>query len=384
MNEAELASRFSDATYHCEHHNADLNYVGKFALSEVPLSVGFKVVLTGEGADENFGGYPMYLPDYLRETDFSVKESVRPPEAVRVAKLKGTEDQVAEYYTSIGAKSPISHPPSLPRRMLNETSTPASMAAFQPPSSIFAPWCFEQYGDCDTETTVANNIDGHVRSLINERWHPLNSAMYVWSKGHLVNQFLSCLGDRTEMAHSIEARTPFLDHHLTTYVNNLPPSMKIRYRSDEDRFVEKYILREASKPFITQELYERKKHPYSAPTSYPSGGPLHTLFSDLITEVNVQQLGFLDWSTVQGIVKRAFEEQSPLAMRNAFCIAQWIVLGQRFGVKRAKPFETGLEATEQNGDRNEDGEDGMMVHDIARPRAGVLGKRRAPALNHKV
>ena len=48
MNEQALAERFEDATWHCEHHNHDLNYVGKFALSEEPTKVGFKVVLTGE------------------------------------------------------------------------------------------------------------------------------------------------------------------------------------------------------------------------------------------------------------------------------------------------------------------------------------------------
>lgn len=47
MNEAALAARYEDATWHCEHHNPDLNYVGKYALSEVPTELGFKVVLTG-------------------------------------------------------------------------------------------------------------------------------------------------------------------------------------------------------------------------------------------------------------------------------------------------------------------------------------------------
>ena len=47
MNEAELAKRFEDATWHCEHHYPDLNFIGKFALSELPREHGFKVVLTG-------------------------------------------------------------------------------------------------------------------------------------------------------------------------------------------------------------------------------------------------------------------------------------------------------------------------------------------------
>ena len=50
MNEVELAKRFEEATWHCEHHYPDLNYIGKFALSELPREHGFKVVLTGNSS----------------------------------------------------------------------------------------------------------------------------------------------------------------------------------------------------------------------------------------------------------------------------------------------------------------------------------------------
>lgn len=43
MNEDALAARFEDATYHCEHHNPDLNYIGKYALSEVPRELGLRL-----------------------------------------------------------------------------------------------------------------------------------------------------------------------------------------------------------------------------------------------------------------------------------------------------------------------------------------------------
>ncbi|KAK3062768.1 hypothetical protein LTS18_003402 [Coniosporium uncinatum] len=143
------------------------------------------------------------------------------------------------------------------------------------------------------------------------------------------------------MAHSIEARTPFLDHHLTEYISGLPPSMKIRYeagRNGEDsRFVEKYILREAAKPFITKELYERRKHPYSAPTTYPEGGPLHKLFKRLLTRAKVEQLGFVEWAKAEGLVERAFAGNEPSAMRVALCVAQWVVIAERFSIGRAEP-----------------------------------------------
>jgi len=330
MNEEELAKRFEDATWHCEHHNPDLNFVGKYALSEVPRAHGFKVVLTGEGADENFGGYPLYLPDYLRETDGawpkgSLAESQRQKQCDR------TEHEAAKYYQSVGADSKNRNS-SVASRQLNNITTVASMAAFS--CTLWAPWT-SCYGDCDPRETIANATDGRVRELIMKKWHPLHSAEYIWTKGHLANIFLTCLGDRTEMAHSIEARTPFLDHYLTEYVNNLPPSVKIRYEPKDDRFIEKWILREASKPFITTELYERKKHPYSAPTTWPAEGALHKLMRKLITQSNVEQLGFIDWRKTHGLVERAFVDKDPLALRFTLLVAEWVVLSQRFGVQPA-------------------------------------------------
>jgi len=134
----------------------------------------------------------------------------------------------------------------------------------------------------------------------------------------------------------LEARTPFLDHHLTEYVNNLPPSAKLRWDEKEKVFLEKWVLREASKPFITKELYERKKHPYSAPTSYPQGGPMHKLLEGIITKENIEDLGFLDWDQCKDLVQKAFVKDSALAMRYSMVVSQWITIGKRFGVKRAE------------------------------------------------
>ena len=340
MSEDELAIRFEDATWHIEQTNPDLNFVGKFALSEVPEEAGYKVVLTGEGADEHFAGYPLFLPDYLREADAAWAHENTLPESERETQLNLAEAAAKAYYDSVGADTSI-RGPSVPRKMLNNITTVSSMAAFQP--DVFEDWTTLTHGTTDVQRIIANNIDGIARQKILNSWHPLHAAEYVWSKGHLPNIFLTCLGDRTEMAHSIEARTPLLDHHLTEYVNNLPPSSKIRWlppseENPEGRFVEKWVLREAAKPFITQELYERKKHPYSAPTTWPRGGPLHQLLARLVTRENVEALGFVRWNSVHWLVDHAFGPQGrPGAMRKALVVAEWVVLSKRFGVRRARP-----------------------------------------------
>ncbi|KAI3401819.1 hypothetical protein diail_8197 [Diaporthe ilicicola] len=333
MDEEGLAERFEDATYHCEHHNHDLNFVGKYTLSEVPRENDCKVVLTGEGADEQFAGYPLYYPDFLREPDPAWPGGQSPAEDQRQRLCDEFDKQIADSYSSIGADA-SNRGPSLPLRQLNNITTPASMAAFQLPPEFFARWtrCYAPTTPLDT---IASNVDGRVLDLVQKSWHPLHSALYVWTKGHLANNFLSCLGDRTEMAHSIEARPPFLDHELAGYVNNLPPSVKLRWNHDTKTLTEKWVLREAVKPFVTDEIYKRSKHPYTAPVSWPTGGPLHRLFEGLVTEPNVEELGFLDWENVKGLVDMAFIEKDVAAFRQTLIIAEWIVISQRFAIEKA-------------------------------------------------
>ncbi|KAL8867531.1 MAG: hypothetical protein Q9174_005607 [Haloplaca sp. 1 TL-2023] len=202
------------------------------------------------------------------------------------------------------------------------------------PHLALSPWT-SCYGSLSPQVTMIENMDERIRELMRKKWHPLHGAQFVWNKTALPNMLLTNLSDRTEMSHSIEGRVPFLDHHLIEYVNALPPSVKIRYDPTTNALTEKWILREASRPFITQELYERKKHPYSAPSVYPVGGPMFQLMKRLVTREEVEELGFVEWSKVEGLVERAFEAQDQVALREVFGVAQWVVLGKRFGVPKA-------------------------------------------------
>jgi asparagine synthase (glutamine-hydrolysing) len=200
--------------------NHDLNFVGKFALSELPREKGYKVVLTGEGADEIFAGYPLYLPDFLREADNSWHGpgSVI-PEAERQRMCAEAEELTANVYQAIGADW-TNRGDNDARRLLNGITTPASMCAFQ--FDAFTEWAKEAYRQNPQVTIAKVAEDLTVDRYIQKRWHPLLSALYVWTRGHLVNSFLSCLEDRTEMAHSIEAR-PGVSRSRANRVRQLAP-----------------------------------------------------------------------------------------------------------------------------------------------------------------
>lgn len=68
--------------------------------------------------------------------------------------------------------------------------------------------------------------------------------------------------------------------------------------------------------------------------TWKPGSPLHQLFVRLITEENIERLGFIDWDKVQFLVRDAFEEKDGFALRSAICIAGLVVLSQTFCVKR--------------------------------------------------
>ncbi|RAQ99514.1 asparagine synthase [Stemphylium lycopersici] len=282
VGETELADNLEQAVYHAEHHNQNLNFVGKFLLSRMVHAHGYRVVLTGEGADEQFAGYPMFRPDMVRGED----------EHHQGDRVAAADDAMARLLDQRGSTACANVPPVVGRE-LRAIGTARALSAYQ-----LAPECWHPSLPAPRPLeTLAAGMSVSAKFNMQHKWHPLHAALYVWTKSHLANSILSCLGDRTEMAHSLEARTPFLDHHLTSYVNSLPPAVKLRYDASTSpaTFTEKWILREAARPFVLPELYARQKHAYTAPMLYRIGGPLHRLYTRLLTQNNVARLGFLDW-----------------------------------------------------------------------------------------
>lgn len=347
VDETSLASDFADTAYHCEHHHFDLNCVAKFALSTLPREHGVKVVLTGEGADEHFAGYPYFPAEFLREADLALPESpLAADNELRKGMQHAADAEMKAIWNNIGANGESDQ---------DGSNFSESLLAWHPKKDLFSAWVRNQeYGRVDSRKVIMDSYPSDVREKMNSRWHPLHTAQYKWNKNALANVLLSCLGDRTEMAHSVEARTPYLDHHLAEYVNNLPPSVKLAYtpvdqlsKADHgpvwkqsgtslQSLTAKWILREAVRPFITDELYRRKKHPFLAPTKWPVDGPLNRMFERLLTREAVERLGFVDYSVVEGALNHAFGDAGDSkAFRTLAYVGAWVTLSERFDVAQA-------------------------------------------------
>ncbi|KAL4958158.1 nucleophile aminohydrolase [Aspergillus filifer] len=327
MTEEEIAIRFEDTVWFTETPIPDVNGMGRIAVGELAHSHGKKVILTGEGSDEHFGGYPDMLSKMFFEPDFSW-----PPPPFEMP-------DSSELF-EVGREAiplPIESAAST-KQMLNNSSIFARAISFY--NLPFATWAAE-YAIDDLETAFAEHFGVQTLSNMSEKWHPLNSASYQWAKSILANYILRYIGDGADMVHQIETRPPFLDHHVTEFSNQIPPSLKIRYDPSNKVLREKYILREAMRPFVTDEVMNRTKRAYLGPSTFKEGGPLHQTVTRLLTQENVERLGFVDWDQLQDQIIKGFRDSDQRCFRSSLFVAQLVVLSQRFGVTTAtNPFQT--------------------------------------------
>jgi asparagine synthase (glutamine-hydrolysing) len=240
---------FTRTLWHAERTFYNTLGVAKWHMSRKVHECGYKVVVTGEGSDELFGGYPMFKRDLLMH-------ATSPAE--RDAALAELERSNRVFAGAILAESSQSHPAL------------ADTIGFTP--SWIQPWILtlglvrpllskrltEELVDYDPIEAIAGSLD--VDKLRGR--HPLDRAQYSWIKTMLEGQILTWGGDRVDMANSMESRPAFLDHHLAEFAFRVPPSMRIR------NFVEKWVLREAMRHVLPKVLYEREKFAFMAPPSH--------------------------------------------------------------------------------------------------------------------
>jgi asparagine synthase (glutamine-hydrolysing) len=174
---------------------------------------------------------------------------------------------------------------------------------------------------------LLNGLD--VRHRLTGR-QPVNQALYLWGKTQLPNYVLTMLGDRMEMAHSIEGRVPFLDHHVVELVCSFPVAQKVR------GMVEKYVLREAARPVLTDIVYKRHKHPFtSPPVALAPNERLHEMVQDTLRGPVLASLPFYDQAKVVALLDRlptmdagALTAADPVLMM----LLSTCVLHERFGL----------------------------------------------------
>lgn len=254
----DLADHFAAAVYHAEWPVLNAHSIAKYLLSRAVRDAGIKVVLTGEGSDEILGGYPHFRRDHILHGDNRLDATEK------AALLHSLE---AANISSAGTMLPqgTTHLESVQRTL---GFVPSGLEGWAQIGSgllrVAQEGFIAEFAGRDSFRVLMNCLD--VERQLKGR-AVLNQSLYVWGKTMLPNYVLTNLGDRMEMAHSVEGRLPFLDHHVVEEAARMPVGMKIK------GMTEKYVLREAARHVLIEAVYARQKHPFMSPpaTLQPNG-----------------------------------------------------------------------------------------------------------------
>ena len=253
---AGIGEMFPDVIRHTERPILRTAPAPLFALSRLVRDAGYKVVLTGEGADEVFAGYDIFKEAKLRRFCAAQPQSrLRPLLFQRLypylPKLRGQSQAYREAFFAAGANE-IADPlfSHLPR-----FRTTAGGKVF------FSASMRESLRGHDALAGLRESLPADFT-----RWHPLSQAQHLETAYLLPGYILSSQGDRVAMAHAVEGRFPFLYHRLVEFAARIPPRLKLRAMR------EKHILRESMKRLLPSEIGNRPKQPYRAPDSQSFSG----------------------------------------------------------------------------------------------------------------
>ena len=273
-----LADAFAGAARAAEQMMMNGHGVGKYLLSRFVRDRGLKVVLTGEGADEMFAGYPAIRFDHLRERHGSAEAAIAALAATNTASIGFS-------MPSMRATSPQL---DVVRRVLG--SVPGFFEAFAETGEIARTLFADPLPHINPYLAILEDADA--RGTLSSR-DAVARSLYMLTRTMLPAYMLTVLGDRMEMAHSIEGRVPFLDHELAEFVARVPSALKI---SDD---TDKQILRDAVRDVVPESIYRREKHPLRAPVE--TDGPMWEMLQDMVRGL---QLPFLDPARVKAFVER--------------------------------------------------------------------------------
>ncbi|HEX3314220.1 MAG TPA: asparagine synthase (glutamine-hydrolyzing) [Gemmataceae bacterium] len=244
------------------------------ALAKSVHEHGYKVALTGEGADEWLAGYPWYkshrmlghldvvpgLRDLLRDTYLRAVGSPRVP-----------ENQVRRALEAVAG----------PNAWLNAYGLfSLSKARF------FSEAMWAKIGDHVPFEDLRLNLDRA------KRWNSLNRSLYVGARVMLPGLLLSQKGDRVAMNASVETRYPFLDEEVFDFLAPLAPGWKIR------GLTEKLILRYLAQRWIPKSAAWRRKAMFRAPLDGFHLATMPTFVDELLSPESLRKSGYFDVPSV--------------------------------------------------------------------------------------
>lgn len=270
----DLIAHFPDAVRLGEGLSINGHTVAKYLLNRAIRAAGYRVALTGEGADELLLGYAHFRQDLGLAANNPL-----------VAGFHTAEADVAEL--GVWRFGPI------PSWLLAKALQGRRVARL-----LTGGLRLDEAFTALDAVLPADQLAGR---------HRLHQSAWLWIRLALANYILPTVGDGAEMAHGIEGRLPFLDHRLFEALRDLPPEAHF------SGGLEKALLRQALGERLTPGLRQRPKHPFLAPplTAFAAWRDfLRSSFAELAP------LPQLDFAAIHALLSRL--EDAPADMHRAW------------------------------------------------------------------
>jgi asparagine synthase (glutamine-hydrolysing) len=259
---ADIGRVFPDVIWHTETPIMRTSPAPLFLLSKLVRDHHFKVVLTGEGADEFLAGYNIFKEAKVRR--FWARQ---PESSLRPLLLKRLYPYISDLSSGSGA-----YLAAFFREGLTNVEAPDYSHTIRWRNTSRTRRFFAEDLRQAVQASKGSEIPEVYYPPDFARWDALHRAQYLEITIFLSQYLLSSQGDRVAMAHSVEGRFPFLDYRVVEFCNHLPPQLKLH------GLTEKYLLKQVAREWLPDEIWRRPKRPYRAPihrSFFPSseGGP---------------------------------------------------------------------------------------------------------------
>ncbi len=290
-----IGSSLTDVLWHCEKPLLRTAPVPLYLLSQVVRDNGFKVVLTGEGADEVFGGYNIFREAKVRQ--FWAKQPNSKFRGLLLRKLYPyifSDPRLGAMQQSFFAQG------------LKEVGSPffSHQIRWQNTNKVNGYFVDDLPSHYSYQDEVEKLRQGLPPAF--EKWDYLAKAQYLEMQIFLSNYLLSSQGDRVAMAHSIEIRVPYLDYRLIDFMGRVPARLKI------SGLTEKYILKKTFENIVPEKIWKRNKHPYRAPIVQSLFSETnHRLIERWLNPAVVKENGFFNPGKVETLLKKVQTSKNP-------------------------------------------------------------------------
>ncbi len=297
----DIAESFPQVIWHTEQPILRTAPSPLFLLSKLVRESGYKVVLTGEGADEILGGYDIFKEAKIRRFMGQHPESTWRPLLLKrlYPYMDGIQRQPAAYlkhFFHVGEDD--LHSPFFSHLPRWELTAKLKM--------LFTPEFRDEMrpGFADFENTLPSSFAA---------WDSFNQAEYLEAMYLLPGYILSSQGDRMAMAHSVEGRYPFLDHRVVSFAAQLPPTLKMKVLD------QKHLLKRAANGMIPASIQNRHKQPYRAPDGKSFFTPSPEYVQEMLCEEQLKKDGVFQPASVAALLQkfangRATSERDNMAL----------------------------------------------------------------------